>query len=66
MDTLTRTRTWDTDSRVQDYLNDKLQTAADLEGIDALLRDVQRQHELLKKQVWIPEKDPKKKERRSS
>ena len=37
--------------RVQDYLNDKLQTTADLSGIDALLEDVRKQQSLLTQQV---------------
>ncbi|KAL8764668.1 MAG: hypothetical protein Q9194_006904, partial [Teloschistes cf. exilis] len=39
------------DTRVEDYLNDKLQTNADLESLDGLLRDVQHQQALLKEQV---------------
>ena len=39
------------DSRVQDYLNDKLQSSADIEALDSLLDNVKTQHELLKKQV---------------
>lgn len=38
-------------ARVEDYLNDKLQTTADLEGLDILLENVQTQQELLKQQV---------------
>ncbi len=38
-------------ARVEDYLNDKLQTTADLEGLDILLEDVQTQQDLLKQQV---------------
>ena len=43
------------ENRVEDYLNDKLQTTADLESLDTLLIDVQKQQELLKRQVrlWI-------------
>lgn len=37
--------------RVEDYLNDKLQTAADLESLDSLLENVQNQHSLFKQQV---------------
>ncbi|KAI9724982.1 MAG: hypothetical protein M1812_000258 [Candelaria pacifica] len=37
--------------RVEDYLNDKLQTAADLENLDSLILNVQTQQELLKKQL---------------
>ncbi|KAI4204276.1 MAG: hypothetical protein LQ350_001256 [Teloschistes chrysophthalmus] len=39
------------DTRVEDYLNDKLQTNADLESLDGLLRDVQHQQALLKEQL---------------
>lgn len=38
-------------TRVEDYLNDKLQNTADLEGLDILLENVQTQQELLKQQV---------------
>lgn len=41
------------DSRVQDFLDDKLQAAADLESIDSLLHNVKAQQELLKEQVRI-------------
>lgn len=37
--------------RVEDYLNDQLQSAADLENLDSLLEKVQKQHALLKEQV---------------
>ena len=37
--------------RVEDYLNDKLQTTADLSNIDALLADAQTQQGLLEAQV---------------
>lgn len=39
------------DTRVQDYLDDKLQSAADLEGLDSLLVNVKAQQDLLRKQV---------------
>lgn len=39
------------DARVQDYLDDKLQSAADLDSLDSLLENVREQQELLKKQV---------------
>lgn len=42
------------DSRVQDYLDDKLQSAADLDGLDLLLENVKNQQDLLRKQVCIP------------
>lgn len=41
------------DSRVQDFLDDKLQSAADLESVDALLDNVRAQHHLLKQQVLL-------------
>lgn len=41
----------DHDTRVEDYLNDKLQNAADLAGIDTLLSGVKAQQRLLKQQV---------------
>lgn len=41
------------DIRVQDYLNDKLQTAADLDNLDSLLQNVQQQHQLLQVQVRV-------------
>lgn len=41
------------ESRVQDYLDDKLQSAADLDGLDLLLENVKNQQDLLKKQVCI-------------
>lgn len=41
----------DRDIRVEDYLNDKLQTAADLDNLDPLLETVQDQQNLLKEQV---------------
>lgn len=39
------------DSRVRDYLDDKLQTPADFEGLDALLEQARDQQILLKQQV---------------
>lgn len=41
------------DSRVQDYLDDRLQSSADLDSLDALLESVKQQQELLKTQVSI-------------
>lgn len=38
-------------TRVHDYLDDKLQNDADLENIDALLRNVLEQQDLLRQQV---------------
>jgi RAD50-interacting protein 1 len=43
----------DRDARVGDYLDDKLQTLADLDSLDALLESVRHQHTLLRKQVWL-------------
>jgi len=43
----------DRDARVGDYLDDKLQTLADLDSLDALLESVRNQHTLLRKQVWL-------------
>lgn len=39
--------------RVEDYLKDKLQTSADLENLDILLRSVRNQQDLLAKQVSL-------------
>ncbi|KAI7674861.1 hypothetical protein KC322_g15565, partial [Hortaea werneckii] len=39
------------DVRVQDYLDDKLQSSADLESLDSLLESVNNQQELLKRQL---------------
>ena len=48
---------WDARSngeiRLEDYLNDKLQTYADLESIDVLLRNVVDQQNILRQQVCI-------------
>ena len=41
------------EARIQDFLDDKLQSAADLESIDALLDSVRAQQDLLKQQVGI-------------
>lgn len=38
-------------ARVEDYLNDKIQTAADLESLDSLLSNLRAQQELQRKQV---------------
>lgn len=37
--------------RVEDYLNDKLQSQADLESLDSLLQNLRTQNELQRKQV---------------
>lgn len=42
------------DARIEDYVNDKLQTHADLESVDVLLENVRIQHDLLKQQVPRP------------
>lgn len=42
------------ETRLHDYLDDKLQTLADLETLDSLLANVKSQQELLRKQVrWL-------------
>lgn len=40
-----------TDTRLEDYLQDKLQTGADLETLDSLLDQVRTQQALLQKQL---------------
>ncbi|KAF2100011.1 hypothetical protein NA57DRAFT_55943 [Rhizodiscina lignyota] len=45
------------DARVGDYLDDKLQTTADLQDLDDLISSVGQQHELLKRQLVDAEKD---------
>lgn len=46
-------------ARAEDYLNDQLQTAADLDGLESLLENVRKQQELLEQQVcaWLPKSD---------
>ncbi|KAL9049976.1 MAG: hypothetical protein Q9162_006918 [Coniocarpon cinnabarinum] len=39
------------DTRIEDYLNDKFQTFADFEALDALIANVENQQELLKQQL---------------
>lgn len=51
---LTSRSTNDIQARVQDYLDDKIQTAADLDGINALVARVQEQQRLLQNQVSTP------------
>ena len=41
------------DGRIEDYLNDKLQTDADLDSIDVLLNNVLEQQNLLQQQVLL-------------
>jgi len=38
-------------ARVEDYLNDKIQTSTDLESLDSLLSNLRAQQELQQKQV---------------
>jgi hypothetical protein len=51
MAAISSTRSLDVETRVQDYLNDKLQTTADLNNLESLFQNVQQQHELLQVQV---------------
>ena len=43
----------DIQARVEDYLDDQIQTAADLDGINGLLARVEEQQSLLQKQVCL-------------
>ncbi|KAL2860473.1 TIP-1 family-domain-containing protein [Aspergillus pseudodeflectus] len=49
----TSTSTLETDEqvRVQDYLNDKIQTSTDFESLESLLSNLRTQHELQRKQL---------------
>jgi predicted nucleic acid-binding Zn-ribbon protein len=47
----------DSDGRIGDYLDDKLQTLADLESLDGLLLAVRDQQTLLRKQLEDAQKD---------
>src|ERR1700753_128257 len=47
----------DQDTRLRDYLDDKLQTLADLESLDSLLLNVRNQHSLLQQQLQDAQKD---------
>ena len=38
-------------ARVGDYLDDQLQTTADLQNLEELINNVRHQHDLLKRQV---------------
>lgn len=38
-------------TRVEDYLNDKIQISGDFESLDSLLNSLRAQHELQRKQV---------------
>ena len=51
MTELRLSRTADVRTRVEDYLNDKIQTAADLDSLDSLVQRVKEQQDLLRKQV---------------
>jgi hypothetical protein len=51
MATLSREHTGGVETRVNDYLNDQLQTSTDLDNLDTLLENVQRQQALLQKQL---------------
>lgn len=48
---LSPSRSTEMDTRVRDYLDDKIQTSADFEGLDALLQQARNQQKLLKEQV---------------
>ncbi|KAK4941068.1 hypothetical protein LTR10_018989 [Elasticomyces elasticus] len=48
---LTRSKTGDVRTRVEDYVNDKIQTAADLDQLDSLIQRVQEQQDLLRNQL---------------
>ncbi|KIW19273.1 hypothetical protein PV08_03567 [Exophiala spinifera] len=52
-------RTSEIRTRVEDYLNDKIQTAADLDQLDNLLQQVQVQQNLLKQQLADAKKSHK-------
>lgn len=47
----------DNDVRVHDFLDDKLQTAGDLDSLDALLANITTQHGLLKQQLDDAQRD---------
>lgn len=51
MASVTAIRRSELDTRARDYLDDKLQTPADFEGLEALLQQARDQQEVLKKQV---------------
>lgn len=53
MTELGSSNTSDIQTRVEDYLSDKIQTAADLDQLDSLLQRVQQQQDLLRKQVTL-------------
>ena len=45
------TSSTDLEMRIDDYLNDKLQTQADLDSLDSLVDDVTNRHNLLREQL---------------
>ena len=45
------------DARIQDYLDDKLQTFADFEALDSLIANIESQQDLLKQQLVEAEND---------
>lgn len=47
----------DSDIRVQDFLDDKLQTSGDLDSLDALLANITTQHDVLKQQLDDAQRD---------
>ncbi|KAF3047653.1 hypothetical protein E8E12_011200 [Didymella heteroderae] len=47
----------DSDARVHDFLDDKLQTAGDLDSLDGLLANITAQHGLLKQQLDDAQRD---------
>lgn len=47
----------DSDARVHDFLDDKLQTAGDLDSLDELLANITAQHGLLKQQLDDAQRD---------
>ena len=51
MDTISRSKTKEVQARVDDYLDDQIQTAADLDGVGGLIARVQEQQDLLKQQL---------------
>ena len=53
MEAASRSKTRDIQARVDDYLDDKIQTTADLDDVNGLISRVHEQQTLLKKQVCI-------------
>ncbi|KAK5173147.1 uncharacterized protein LTR77_003269 [Saxophila tyrrhenica] len=54
------------DTRVQDYLDDQLQTSADLDNLDNLLANVKTQQDLLKQQLDDARRDHQDAQRRAN